>query len=119
MVPIQVFIGAYSSNQGVVSKALSIGYNAASSGGSMLKGALGTVLGFGRATPDTKRIGSEEKRVETSFDSDGQTAAAATREGVKFRTLGRRHDGNEDHELYNGNQVPGNLAPPNRCDTRG
>ncbi|KAL8720200.1 MAG: hypothetical protein Q9225_002893 [Loekoesia sp. 1 TL-2023] len=118
MVPIQDYIGAYSSNQGVVSKAVSIGYNAASIGGSMLKGALGTVLAFGRATSDTQEIGSQERRVETSSDSDRQTAAAAAREGVSFRTLSRHHDGSEDHELYNGNQVLGNLAPPKRCDTR-
>ncbi|KAI4175104.1 MAG: hypothetical protein LQ343_001865 [Gyalolechia ehrenbergii] len=110
MVPIQGYTDVYASNQGMMGKAWSVGYNAASAGGSMLKGALRTVLGIGRATPETQGVESEGKRDETSSDNDRQTAAHG---GVKYRTLNRQRDGGEDHELYNGNQVRETLQSDN------
>ncbi|KAL8799406.1 MAG: hypothetical protein Q9200_007551, partial [Gallowayella weberi] len=94
MVPIQGYTGAYS-DQGIVGKAVAMGYNAASTGGNMIVGALGTVLGFGRATPNTGESPSER-------NEHRQPLAAG--EGIKFRTMQRRDD-SPDHQLYNGNQV--------------
>ncbi|KAL8839566.1 MAG: hypothetical protein Q9170_001670 [Blastenia crenularia] len=105
MIPIQGYIGAYTNDQGLVGKAMSAGYNAASAGGSMLKGAFGSMLGFGRASPDAQGIGSGQKRDKTSLNGNGQTAATAAHEGVKIRTLNQRRDDSGEHELYNGNQV--------------
>ncbi|KAL8862298.1 MAG: hypothetical protein Q9178_001307 [Gyalolechia marmorata] len=91
MVPIQGYTNAYTSDQSIVGKAVSLGYNAASAGGNMVLGTLGTVLGFGRA----EDAGGRE-------DSNATSGAAAASEGTRFRTLRQNED--TDHQLYNGNQ---------------
>ncbi|KAL8733612.1 MAG: hypothetical protein Q9166_002021 [cf. Caloplaca sp. 2 TL-2023] len=96
MVPIQGYTGAYASGQGIVGKAVSLGYNAASTGRNMLVGALGTVLGFGRAVPNNEE--------PTPNENPGQ-AQAAVGEGVRYRTLRSQQEEDTDHQLYNGNQV--------------
>lgn len=96
MVPIQGYTGAYASDQGMVSKAVALGYNAASTGGNMLVGALGTVLGFGRATGSTGE--------SPPHNSNEHLGAVATGEGMRFRTM-RRQDDDTEHQFYNGNQV--------------
>ncbi|KAL8681490.1 MAG: hypothetical protein Q9224_003243 [Gallowayella concinna] len=95
MVPIPGYTGAYS-GQGIVGKAVAMGYNVASTSGNMVVGALGTVLGFGRATPSTGQSPPSE-----SNEHWGPVLAG---EGMKFRTM-RRRDDDADHQLYNGNQV--------------
>ncbi len=96
MVPIQGYTNAYTSDQGIVGRAVSLGYNAASTGGNMVLGTLGTVLGFGRATTGSEDAGGRE-------DSNAMSGAAAASEGTRFRTLRQKED--TDHQLYNGNQV--------------
>ncbi|KAI4248427.1 MAG: hypothetical protein L6R40_000986 [Gallowayella cf. fulva] len=105
MVPIQGYTGAYASDQGMVSKAVALGYNAASTGGNMLVGALGTVLGFGRATGSTGE--------SPPHNSNEHLGAVATGEGMRFRTM-RRQDDDTEHQFYNGNQL--NFEPRKRDD---
>ncbi|KAL9605514.1 MAG: hypothetical protein Q9179_001270 [Wetmoreana sp. 5 TL-2023] len=107
MVPIQGYTGAYTSDQGFVGRAVSAGYNAASFGGSMLRGAMGTFFGVGRATPNDQEPATEERIPEDNSSRYSRTAAQA--EGVKFRTLRRQGEGDADHQLYNGNQL--NVEP--------
>ncbi|KAL9031650.1 MAG: hypothetical protein Q9196_000321 [Gyalolechia fulgens] len=116
IVPIQGYTDVCANNQGMVGKAWSVGYNVASAGGSMFKGALGTVLGIGHATPETQEVESERKRDESSSHTNRPRATAAAQEGVKYRTLNRQRDGIEDHELYNGNQLN---FEPRRDDDEG
>ncbi|KAI4157402.1 MAG: hypothetical protein L6R39_000684 [Caloplaca ligustica] len=78
MVPIQGYIGAYTNDQGIIGKAVSVGYNAASTGGNLLKGALGTVFGFGQAAPNTQGASTDEQH---------------------------RNNSDKEHQLYNGNQL--------------
>ena len=119
MVPVQNYMGAYPSEQGMVGKAFSVGYNAASASGSILKGAMGTMLGFGRTTPVTQGTGLSEARNDTSSGSDHRIASATARNSARFETLNRHQDGNEDHELYNGNQVLETLHLLVSCNTLG
>lgn len=90
MLPIQGYTGAYATDQGIVGKAVSVGYNAASAGGSLFKGALGTVLGFGRPAANT-----QETRAEGLNRNDSSH---------------RETHPSKDHQLYNGNQVRSTLA---------
>lgn len=96
MVPIQGYTNAYTSDRGIIGKAVSMGYNAASAGGSLVAGALGTVLGFGRAT-------AESEDTSHGDDSSATSGPAQAGESARFRTLRPRED--TDHQLYNGNQV--------------
>ncbi|KAI4264592.1 MAG: hypothetical protein L6R42_000296 [Xanthoria sp. 1 TBL-2021] len=105
MVPIQGYTNAYTSNEGIVGKAVSMGYNAASAGGNMVAGALGAVLGFGRAT-------TESEQVSTPDDSSAASGPARASESTRFRTLRPRED--TDHQLYNGNQL--NFEPRPKDD---
>ncbi|KAL9593059.1 MAG: hypothetical protein Q9219_007688 [cf. Caloplaca sp. 3 TL-2023] len=97
MVPIPGYVNAYVGDQGAVGKASSVVYYAASAGGSIVKGVMETLLGFGRAAQDTQVNGINPR-------NDRQTGVI-TREGVPFQTLNQGSDGTEDHHLYNGNQV--------------
>ncbi|KAL8675249.1 MAG: hypothetical protein Q9168_000369 [Polycauliona sp. 1 TL-2023] len=94
MVPIQGYTNAYASDPGIVGKAVSMGYNAASAGGNLVAGALGTVLGFGRATAESE---------QTSIPEGSDATPGTGSEGTRFRTLRRKDD--TDHQLYNGNQL--------------
>lgn len=108
MVPIQGYTGAYTSDQGMVGRAISAGYNAASAGGNMLRGTLGTFLGFGRAAPNDQGPATEARNPSDSPSIDSRSGAVG--EGVKFRTLRRQGEGDQDHQFYNGNQVRTRLA---------
>ncbi|KAL8690602.1 MAG: hypothetical protein Q9218_003987 [Villophora microphyllina] len=103
MVPIQGYTGAYNSGLGVMSRAMSVGYDAASAGGNMLKGVLGTFLGFGRAASSDQEPVTEEQQPNSTSAVNPRTTNNA--EGIKFRTLRGQGEGDNDHQLYNGNQV--------------
>ncbi|KAI4182690.1 MAG: hypothetical protein L6R41_005824 [Letrouitia leprolyta] len=106
MVPIKGYTNMYANDQGMVSKVWSLGYAVASAGGSLLRGTLGAVLGFGRAAQDTWETESQGDLDQTSFDNKRQKATAASgQEGIKYRTVDQQRDEREHHELYNGNQV--------------
>ncbi|KAL8994910.1 MAG: hypothetical protein Q9169_005246 [Polycauliona sp. 2 TL-2023] len=96
MVPIQGYTNAYASNQGIVGKAVSMGYNAASAGGTLVTGALGSVLQFGRAPAEAEQASIPEGSSTTPGPTKGSGHP-------KFGTLRQRED--IDHQLYNGNQV--------------
>ncbi|KAL8845335.1 MAG: hypothetical protein Q9176_000505 [Flavoplaca citrina] len=96
MVPTQAYTNAYTGDQGIVGKAVSMGYNAASAGVGLVVGALGTVLGFGRAT-------AEPGQASAPGSSKIDSGPVQGSEGSRFRTLTDRED--TDHQLYNGNQV--------------
>ncbi|KAL8643754.1 MAG: hypothetical protein Q9226_008142 [Calogaya cf. arnoldii] len=99
MVPIQGYTNAYTSDRGILGKAVSMGYNAASAGGNLVTGALGTVLGFGRATAGSEQASAPDVSSATS-------GPARTREDTRFRTMRQSEDNEDtDHQLYNGNQV--------------
>ncbi|KAL8664508.1 MAG: hypothetical protein Q9202_003058 [Teloschistes flavicans] len=100
MVPIKGYTDAFDNDSGIVGRAMSVGYNAASAGGKMLKDVVGTFLGFGRAASNDEDPVAEE---EGHSSTNPQTANGV--EGLKFRTLRRQGDRDEDHQLYNGNQV--------------
>ncbi|KAL8710200.1 MAG: hypothetical protein Q9220_005131 [cf. Caloplaca sp. 1 TL-2023] len=108
MVPIRGFTNAYRTDQGTVGQAVSAGYNAASACGLMLKGAVGTVLSFGRTTtgiPNT--LGEGKSQGDSSGEKSWKTAAV---QGKEFNTLKRQGEENsDDQQLYNGNQVCGDL----------
>lgn len=102
MVPIKGYVGAYDSDQGIVGKAMSVGYNTAWAGGKLLKDVMETFLGFGRAASNDQDPAAEEQRRQPRPFTKARTISA---EGPKFRTLRRDGDADEDHHLYNGNQV--------------
>ncbi|KAI4123648.1 MAG: hypothetical protein LQ338_005164 [Usnochroma carphineum] len=102
MVPIQGYTGAYANDQGLIGKAVSAAYNAATAGGTLLKGGLRAISRFGRATGGTQEAVAEEQH--DSDTSEGEPPAA-TAAGAKFRTLRRQQDRDTNHPLYNGNQV--------------
>lgn len=103
MVPIQSYTGAYINGPGLVGKSISVGYNAACAGGYMLKGALRTILGLGRAGANTQEDVAQER--ERHHSSHMEYRATALGDGANFRTLRTQEDEHADHQLYNGNQV--------------
>ncbi|KAL9012989.1 MAG: hypothetical protein Q9173_002285 [Seirophora scorigena] len=112
MVPIQGYIDAYANDQGLLKKAVSVGYNTASASGSLIMGALGTVLGFGQATPNTREAGTEEQRCNDS--SYGGCHPAASAERANIRTPRPQDNRSSEHQLYNGNQL--NFEPRTQQD---
>lgn len=96
MVPIHGYTDAYTGDQGIVGKAVSMGHNAASAGVGLVVGALATFLGFGRAT-------AEPDQASALGSSKINSGPVQGSEGSRFRTLRDRED--TDHQLYNGNQV--------------
>lgn len=101
MVPVQGYTAAYAENQGLVSRGAAAGYNAVSAGAGFVSGALGKFLGLGQATPPVQ----ESVIQEGTPQSVPSTDARGTASGIKIRTLGDQRDKQEDHQLYNGNQV--------------
>lgn len=103
IVPVQGYTAAYSGGQGIVSKGASAGYNIVSAGAGIVTGAFGTFLGLGRGTapgevPDADAHGS-------AVQGNSGVDAAATGPGIHIRTLQDQRDDQNDHQLYNGNQV--------------
>lgn len=106
MVPIRGYTEIYSNDRGMVGKALSLGYTAASAGGSLLRGTLGSVLGFGRATLDTGGTELEGGFDRSKSDNNHQQAAATGgQQRIKYRTLYQQQAERENNELYNGNHL--------------
>ncbi|KAL8641399.1 MAG: hypothetical protein Q9228_001788 [Teloschistes exilis] len=101
MVPINGYVGAYNSHPGILSKAMAAGYNTAWAGGEMFRDVMETFLGFGRAASNDQDSVAEEQRQQ----GPSIKARTASVEGPKFRTLRRHGDADDDHHLYNGNQV--------------
>ncbi|KAI4172300.1 MAG: hypothetical protein LQ346_008626, partial [Caloplaca aetnensis] len=103
MVPIQSYIGAYTSDRGLGGKSIIVGYNAACAGGNLLKGVVGTVLAFGRAEANN------QEDITRGQDSNGSSRteyhATAVREGAIIRTLSAQEGRHKEHQLYNGNQL--------------
>ena len=100
-VPVQGYTAAYSGGQGMVLKGVSAGYNVISAGAGIVTGALGTFLGLGRATvqgtlPDTR---------DTTMRGNAEADTTGTGSGIHIRTLRDQRDDQDDHQLYNGNQV--------------
>ena len=99
MVPVQGYIAAYGGNQGIVSRGASVGYSVVSAGAGLVTGALGTVLGLGRAAPqDVREANAAEGALEGSEPK-------ANGSGSSFRTLQDQREDRQDHQLYNGNHV--------------
>lgn len=107
-VPVQGYTAAYSGGQGIVSKGASAGYNVVSAGAGIVTGALGTFLGLGRATITGEPPGIHDATMQENADSD----ATGTESGINIRTLRDQRDDQDDHQLYNGNQVTCPLGYP-------
>ncbi len=101
IVPVQGYIAAYSGGPGIISKGASAGYNVVSAGAGIVTGALGTLLGLGRATAP----GELPDVHETTTQGNAEADATGTGPGINIRTLQDQRDGSDDHQLYNGNQV--------------
>ena len=95
IVPIQGYTNAYNNGQGIVSKGASAGYNVVSAGAGIITGALGTFLGFGQATA----LGGFPEAPNDEADTAGMGS------GINIRTLRDQRADQDDHQLYNGNQV--------------
>ncbi|KAI4170576.1 MAG: hypothetical protein LQ348_007085 [Seirophora lacunosa] len=109
MVPIQGYIDAYANDQGLLNKAVSVGYSTALAGGSLIMGALGTVLGFGQATPNSREARTKEQRRNDS--SPGGRHPVASAERANIRTPRPQDKRSSEHQLYNGNQVRKDTLP--------
>ncbi|KAL8895246.1 MAG: hypothetical protein Q9207_008246 [Kuettlingeria erythrocarpa] len=103
MVPIQNYIGAYTSDRGLVGRTITVGHNAACAGADLLKRVVGTVLGLGRAGANVQEDTTQGKVSKGSSHSEYH--ATAVRDSAIFRTHGAQEGRLKEHQLYNGNQV--------------
>ena len=101
MVPVGGYTTAYSSNQGIISKGAAAGYNVVASGAGLVSGALGTLLRIGQSTTGAN-MSSNHESIPQPVQSSHASGQAS---GTNVRTLGDQHGNQEDHQLYNGNQV--------------
>lgn len=105
MVPVRGYTEAYAgSAPGLASKGLSAGYDLVSGAAGAVYGAFGTFLGMGQVTPNSgaQNQPAQEQREEAR---PGQTGS-----NINIRTLrDQRNEKKDDHQLYNGNQVRGEL----------
>lgn len=101
IVPVQGYTAAYSGGDGLVSKGASAGYNIVHAGAGIVTGALSTILGLGRGTTPGEVPAARGSAVQDSAEVD----ATATGSGINVRTLQDQRDDQDDHQLYNGNQV--------------
>ena len=102
IVPVQGYTAAYSGGQGIVSKGASAGYNVISAGAGLVTGALGTFLGLDRATTAVEVPNAHDQLVQGNAEAENSGGASS----LNIRTLRDQVDAREDHQLYNGNQVP-------------
>ena len=93
-VPVQGYTTAYEVNQGIIFRGVSAAYGAASAGINVLAGVLGAFLSFGQAARQAE---------ETT--PQGQGEAIGSESGIRIRTLRDQREGQEKHQLYNGNQA--------------
>ena len=104
IIPVQGYTAAYIADQGILSKGAAIGLNAVSAGAGIISGALGTVLGFGTATAPANNPSVREVSPQgPSSDTIGAVS------NINIRTLHDQPEDQEDHQLYNGNQVSQSL----------
>ena len=103
IIPVQGYTAAYSGGEGFVSKGASAGYNFVHASAGIVTGALGTFLGLGRGTAPGEVPDAHGGAVQGNAEVD----ATATGSGINFRTLQDQRDDQDDHQLYNGNQVMG------------
>ena len=108
IVPVHGYTAAYSGGQGIVSKGASAGYSVVSAGAGIVTGALGTFLGLGRATAPGELTDGHDTTTQGSAEAD----ATGTGSGINIRTLRDQQDGQDDHQLYNGNQVACSVGFP-------
>lgn len=101
IVPVQGYTAAYSGGQGIVSKGASAGYNVISAGAGLLTGTIGTFLGLGQATAP----GEIRDAQGTTVQANGEADTTGIGSGVNIRTLRDQQGNQNDHQLYNGNQV--------------
>ena len=105
IVPVQGYTAAYSGGQGIVSKGASAGYNIVSAGAGIVTGAFWTFLGLGRGTAPGEVPDADADAHGSAVQGNAGVDAAATRSGINIRTLQDQRDDQNDHQLYNGNQV--------------
>lgn len=101
IVPVQGYTAAYSGGQGIVSKSAAAGCSVISAGAGMVTGALGTFLGLGRARAPGELPDARNSTMQGNPEAD--TAGTGSR--INIRTLRDQQDTQDDHQLYNGNQV--------------
>ena len=99
--PVQGYTTAYRSRQGIVSKGASAGYSVISTGAGLVTGTLGSFLGLGRATASGGVSDDHDDTIQSNAEADTIESGS----GIKIRTLQDQRDGQEDQQLYNGNQV--------------
>ena len=101
IVPVQGYTAAYSGGQGIISKGVSVGYDLISTGAGVVSGAFGTFLGLGHSTAP----GELHNTHDTKMPVIAETNSTATGTGIHIRTLRDQRNDQDDHQLYNGNQV--------------
>ena len=98
MVPVQGYTAAYD-HQGLVSRGASTGYSVIAGGAGMITGALRTIIGLGQATIRT----NEPQENPAVGDTEPEIRGAGS--NINIRTLRDQREGQDGHQLYNGNQV--------------
>lgn len=101
IVPVQGYTAAYSGGEGIFSKGASAGYSVVAAGAGIVTGALGSFLGLGRATAPGEIPDAHDTMMQGTVEAD----ATGTGSGINVRTLRDQRDDQDDHQLYNGNQV--------------
>ncbi|KAI9819196.1 MAG: hypothetical protein M1827_007352 [Pycnora praestabilis] len=117
LIPVQGFTSAYgSSAPGLLSRCLSAGYGVASSGVGMVTGALGTFLGAGQTTLTQQPAAVVPATGHTLQSDNPDETPRNARSNINIRTLRDQQDDNDDHQLYNGNQL--NFEPNRSYDDK-
>ena len=100
-VPVEVYTAAYPGSQDIVARGAATGYNLMSAGAGLVSGALGTFLGLGQATVQSEVLTHHPDMRSAATDRDPRGAAS----DISIRTLHDQRENQDDHQLYNGNQV--------------
>ena len=98
MVPVSKYQIAYSADQGLLNRALSVGYGVASAGYNMAVSIVTPILRSGNAGSQTNEALGHNR------------SQARNANGNHVRTIQHQREENQakqDHQLYNGNQVGG------------
>lgn len=108
LVPVSGYTDAYASSgaSGLISRGVSTGYG-------LVSGALGLVgglLGYGGdAAGDSPHIGGVGDSIEPASAEGSNSAGTGPSSGIKIRTLADQRGREDNQELYNGNQVSGEV----------